>query len=486
MKQARALAEEEIKQIAWPEGLQSGASTDQANARRIWAFCEEDLRYCPDFRRWLIWDGQRWKVSEVEEAVWLASQVGVELCSLYEIELARASREQSKAEEKARRDRAEIFLRSGVRLRQHSGARAALEVAKGMQEFLVSAEELDADPYLFNAANGTIDLRTGALRPHARADLLTMISPIPFDPEAACPRWEAFLQEISLGRQDMVQFLQRAAGYTLTGSVKEQAFFICYGSGQNGKTTFLNMLAEIMGEYAKTSDASTFLRDGNNGPSNDLARLRGARLVTVRENTEKRVLSDIIKRVSGDDFLTARFLYAEFFEFRAKFKVWFGVDKRPGVDGGDFAIWRRLRFIPFDYRVPEERRDRDLPEKLSQEASGILAWAVRGCLDWQSQGLGTIPSAEEDRELYQLDMDPLGEYLSQRCLIGEAFVASAEDLYADYLNWCAAQHQPPITRNAFGRRLGERFRRKRMKHGSKVIYLGIGLKANGDAEDLPF
>jgi putative DNA primase/helicase len=340
----------------------------------------------------------------------------------------------------------------------------------------ISHTDLDADPWLFNVLNGTLDLRTGELQPHDRGDLITKLAPVTFDPDAECPQWDAFLQRITGGDENLIRFLQRAAGHTLTGDISEQCLFFLHGRGQNGKTTFIETLMTLLGDYAQKAPTQMLIAKPNAIP-NDIARLPGARFVVAAEVEEGRPMAEsLVKDLTGGDTLVARFLHQEYFEFRPSHKLWIYGNHRPLIQGTDEGIWRRIHLIPFDVWIPPGERDTRLIEKLRAELSGILNWAVRGCLEWQEHRLGTPEAVHQATSEYRSEMDVLGRFIEERCITQPDAQGRADELYRAYCDWCQANGEDSKTGTAFGRRLKERgFDKRRDSNG--VYYVGIGLLA---------
>jgi putative DNA primase/helicase len=351
-----------------------------------------------------------------------------------------------------------------------------VNLAKSEPDIPVRISQLDADPWLLNCRNGTLDLRTGKLLPHHPENLCTKTIPVAFDPDAKCPLWISFLRRVMAGNPDLIKFLQRSIGYALTGSTGEQVMFFLYGLGANGKSTFIETCRNLLGDYAQQSDFDTFVTKKNDGPRNDLARLKGARLVAAVEAAQGRYLAEhVIKQVTGGDTITARFLYHEYFDFVPQFKLFLVANHKPVVVGTDEAIWRRIRLIPFTVRIPKEERDPQLLEKLRRELPGILAWAVRGCLQWQEDGLGEPEAVSAATADYRREMDVMADFIEEHCVLGEHETVNAGLLYLTFQTWAEKNGEEVLTQKKFGTQLRERGFAADKKKGHRC-WVGLGLK----------
>jgi putative DNA primase/helicase len=434
--------------------------TELANARRLVAQHGADLHYVHAWKRWLVWDGRRWARDETAEVERRAKQT---VRTIYE--------EAAQAEDSGTR---KALSKWAAASETRTAITNMVALAASEPGIPVTPSQLDRDPWLLNVANGTINLKTGDLRPHNREDLITRLAPVEYDPTADAPTWLAF-QERVLPSEDLRIFVQRAVGYSLTGDTGEQVVFLCHGVGANGKTTHLETTSRTLGDYAMRTDFGSFLaRDRDTGPRNDLARLAGARFVSAVEVESGRRFSEVtIKELTGGDTVTARFLYGEHFEFVPRFKVWLAANHKPVIRGTDIAIWRRVRLVPFAVTIPNNEQDRQLPDKLRAELPGILAWAVRGCLDWQRHGLAAPPEVVGATEAYREEMDPLAGFIDERCVVADTVKAKAGDLYASYSEWCNGDR--PMSKRAFGQALDERgFDSAKLTAGARY-WLGIGL-----------
>ncbi len=429
-----------------PEALASATTereTDLGNAQRLVRLHGHEVRYVRAWRAWLVWDGTRWARDETGQIVRRAK---LTVKSIY----AEASRSEEAARSKA-------LASHAVRSESEAHIRAMISLAESEAEVAIRPQQLDSDAWLFNVLNGTIDLHTGVLRAASPRDLITKLAPVVYDPAAEAPLWSAFLTRIFRGRDDLIRFLQRATGYSLTGDTTEQCLLFCYGTGANGKTTLLELVAAMLGDYAARTDFGTFLERRGNGPRNDIARLVGTRFAAANEMGEgQRLAEGLVKQLTGGDHISARFMYSEYFEFRPQFKLWLAANHKPTIRGTDNAIWRRIRLVPFDVTIPEEERDTHLLERLRAELPGILAWAVQGCLDWQREGLGLPPAVKEATAGYRAEMDVLAGFLVDRCTVTPGSREDATPLYRAYKQWCDETGERAVSQKAFGTSLKER------------------------------
>jgi putative DNA primase/helicase len=283
--------------------------------------------------------------------------------------------------------------------------------------------------------------------------------------------------EIFDQRRELVAFIRRALGYTLSGDTSERALFVCHGGGGNGKSTLLETIADMLGDYAMRTPAETLMVKREGQIPNDVAALRGARYVHASETEEGRRLAEsFVKDLTGRDTLAARFMRGEWFQFRPVCKVWLRTNHKPVIRGTDEAMWDRLRLIPFEVRIPEHQQDRELPHKLREELPGILAWAVTGCLLWQVNGLGTPERVRAATQGYRDEMDRLGDFVDDCCVVTVEAQVTTKAIYSIYMAWCQRNGEPPLNRRAFAERLQERgFRPVRIGHEGARGWAGVGL-----------
>lgn len=351
----------------------------------------------------------------------------------------------------------------------------------------VVPEQFDADGFKLNVQNGYIDLNDGTLHEHDKSLLMTKISAAEFTDKMECPRWLQFLNEIFDNDQELIRYVQKAIGYSLTASTQEQVMFILYGKGRNGKSVFLEIVAKILGDYAMGIQANSLMarKNSSNGHNEDVARLKGARVVITSEpNENERFDEGLIKQLTGDTRVTASFKGGRVFDYQPTYKIWLATNHKLIVRGTDDGIWRRLPLIPFTVQIPKEKVDKNLIQKLERELPAILNWAVEGCLLWQKEGLEPPESVQKATVEYREEMDTIGVFLDRCCNIGENEQVKAEELYLRYRKWATEFGEHPFSQTLFGRKMSERFKKKRTKQGN--VYSGVSLKMSDNWMDATF
>ena len=330
---------------------------------------------------------------------------------------------------------------------------------------------------LLNVQNGTLDLRTAELRKHRREDLITKLVPTAYDRGATCPQWLRFLHKIFQRDQQLINFVHRSIGYSLTASVSEQCLFLLHGDGANGKSTLVETVLHLMGDYALMTPGDTLLAKRNDGIPNDIARLQGRRFVAAIETGENRRLAESrIKSLTGGDTITARFMRGEFFDFQPEFKIWLATNHKPHVRGADLAIWRRIHLIPFNYTFPRSEQDPDFKQLLiATELPGILRCSVMGCLDWQKQRLKPPEQVTAATDEYRAGENQVARFIDECCVTGERCEALARPLYQAYRTWSANAGEDALTEKAFAQRMSRCGSTKRRKTRGWT-YEGIGLR----------
>lgn len=445
--------------------------TDLGNAERMAAMFKDEIRYCHAWHSWLILNNDRWVIDKSNQINQKAKQV---VRSIYhEASAGIDSSDRKQLARHAEQSEADYRLK------------AMINLCASERGIAIAPDELDRNIWLLTCLNGTLDLMTGELLPHDPKHLITKLVPVIFDPHATCHIWDSFLNRIMAGNENLIQFLQRAIGYSLTGDTGEQCFFILHGSGANGKSTFLSAISSIMADYSMQTPTETLLVKKLGGISNDVARLKGARFVTASEaEADQRLAEGLIKQMTGQDIITARFLYQELFDFTPTHKIFLATNHKPDVRGNDPAIWRRIKLVPFEVAIPEPERDRKLLAKLDKEKQGILAWAVRGCIDWVAQGLGEPEEVKAATNEYKCEMDFMASFFSDCCCLEDRAKATAKELYEAYTAWCSETGEEPLKQRGFGVKLKD----KGFKHfrtSDKRWWRGIKLnekQAEGPAE----
>ena len=492
-------------------GLNPYRGTDDANADLLLGIHGADIRYCPPWDKWLLWTGSHWRIDTRLDIDRLSADVPRSLRtraimltqeqqSLLERMAALLSRinadpaqrqgltkEHSRLLERktAIDDEVDWLLKLAGKL-EGTAKRGCMLLAT-RHKVVVHHSDLDKGHFLLNAANGTVDLQSGKLRAHERRDLLTHDVEIPFGLAAAAPTWLQFLNSTFAGDAELIGFVQRAVGYSLTGDVREQVLLICHGVGSNGKSVFLNILRKLLGNLAWQAAPDLLMADKQRRHPTEQADLFGKRLVVCQETGEgRRFNENLVKQLTGGDGITARRMHEDFWQFNPTHKLWLSTNHKPEIRGTDFAIWRRIRLIPFNVKFTDDgpaRKDPEMEAKLTAELSGILAWAVVGGIAWQQIGLQPPAAVTEATAGYQAEMDVLAAWIGECCIVGKRYEAKAADLYASYGQWCEQSGERPETQRKWGMRLTERgFLRERRTFG--FFWIGIGLLEQSDSMNL--
>jgi putative DNA primase/helicase len=448
---------------------------DTGNAGRLILKFGDRLRYCPAMRKWLCWDERRWAVDDKGSARRLAKQAMLDYLA-----------EATEAEDK-----------DHMAFAYHSldARRIANLLTMAECELVVTPSELDTHPFLINFLNGTVDLRTGELSPHNPAHFITKLVYHSYNPRAACPLFLSVIarmmgnhpdaSEPELDRAErMVNYLQRALGYSLTGTTEEKAVFVPFGRGNNGKTTLLSTFLLLLEEYSVLLQVDTLMaRQENNNTQADLADLRGARFVMTSETEEGQRLSQgKLKRITqGMGKIKATRKYENPIEFPETHKLWMDTNAKPMIRAADDqATFNRLHPIPFTVTIPPEEIDKSLPRKLLAEAEGILAWAVEGAKLWWRDGLGKPPEVAAANDDWRAENDQLGRFIEECCVVADSFSGKARQLYECYRAWAEGAGENAISETLFGRRLKDRgFAKEHRRYGT--VYAGIALRAQAGA-----
>ncbi|MDP4006688.1 phage/plasmid primase, P4 family [Methylobacterium sp. NEAU K] len=445
---------------ALAEELAKLGETDADNAERLTRRFGDRLAYTPG-RGFLVFDGRRWQRDASHQRMAFAERTARAIAA----EVGWLSDGRDKA---GRSSFATASLSKGALDRMLDLARNRL--AKSDAQF-------DAHPYLLNVENGTLDLRQGKLRPHSAEDLLTKILPVAHDQDANCPVFERVIAQALNRDEDLKAYFQRAVGYTLTGDTTEQVFFFVHGRGSTGKSTLINLIRQLLGDYGLHTPTETILaKQYDNAIPTDLARLMGARMVTVIEANWNRQIDEArLKAMTGGEPIAARFMRQDLFQFQPEFKLWFVANDPPGVRGTAESFWRRVHVLPFDQVVEDNEVDPELSEKLHAELPGILAWSVRGCLEWQRHRLKPPQAVRRATDGWKQKADHVRRFMTEAVVIESNNLVGAHDLYLAYRSWCERHGETPSDTRRFKKAMeGLDVTHKRGRSGS--VWVGIRLR----------
>lgn len=402
------------------------ALTDIGNAERFVARNRDQVRYCPQRRKWLLWEQCRWEWDDRGYVTHLAKRA---VRAIYEEAAACPDDEQRAA------------LVKHARASETAGrVQAMLTLAQSELGVPVLVNELDADPYALNCPNGTVDLRSGELRAHRQRDLITKSTGVRFDPSARSELWDRVLNDATGGDAELATYLQRVVGYALIGEPLERVFFFFFGPPGTAKSTLLDAFHGAFGDYAESATFETWLVQSNvGGNRGDIVRLLGARLVTSSEVSRgARWDEALIKRVTGGDELVAAAKFEAEVSFRPSFTLVLAANDAPSAREDDAGLWARMRRIPFTAQIPPERQDPTIKQKLRQpeHAAAVLAWAVEGCLAYQRDGFGTCKAVEASTAEYRADLDHFAEFLADSCIFEVGAQITRKALREAYRDWC--------------------------------------------------
>ncbi len=430
------------------------------NAERLVELHGDDLRFVGAWSRWIAWDGKCWKLDDNGAVMRAAKATARQLVeeALAELTVANqvfAAAPQNEAAATSKKD-AERVLAWCIGSQNERRLAAMITLARSTSSIAVHHNALDADPQVLNVQNGTLDLVTGELRPHRRADLLTKIAPVTFDVAATCDVWEAFLTRAMGGDDELVRYLQRMLGYSLTGLTREHALGFFFGGGANGKSTCLSTIHAMLGDYAAPAPRGLLFRAKGERHPTELASLFGRRFVTCAEIESGQAFDEaFVKDLTGGDVLTARRMREDFWSFVPTHKLFIAGNHKPMVRGDDEGIWRRMRLVPWTVTIPPEERDKTLGERLRAELPGILAWCVRGCVAWQKQGLGEPPAVLRATAEYRQESDVLGEFFALRLTFKAGGRIARKTLRTTYEEWCKESGYEPMGARRLAARLRE-------------------------------
>lgn len=442
------------------------AATDIGNGMRLARRHGNSLRYCWPWSKWLVWGGRRWKVDDTGG---VASRAKKTVRSIY--------LEAAGCEDDEKRRKIVAWAKQSEKRERIS---AMVDLARSEEGIPILPADLDADPWLLNCKNGTLDLQTGELQKHAPADYITKLCPTAFHRTAGCPRWTEFLQRIFADDADLIRFIKRLTGYFLTGVTADHILPVGWGKGANGKSTYIGAVMDTMGpDYSmKAPRDLLMMRRGEHHPT-ELADLFGKRFVAAVETAEGQRLDEaLVKDLTGGDAQRARRMREDFWEFKPTHKLILATNHRPDIRDTTHSTWRRVKLVPFTVVIPDDDQDHDLPRKLRTEASGILAWAVEGCLEWQADGLAEPEAVKLATTEYRSEQDIIGAFVEECCRTDPNERERAGVLYKCYRDWCEQNGEKSVNQTRFGKALSERGFDRETSNG--VWYRGIALIDNED------
>ena len=414
------------------------ACTDLANSERFASDWTGELLYVQGIG-WLVYREGAWREAVCGEAVHCAKRT------------ARAIyREAETAPDEFRKSIGEWAVKSEA----ESRINAMLELAKSDPKIVLPVAKLDADIWALNCLNGTVDLRTGKLKPHNPADHVTKQCPVAYDPVAICPRFLKFLDRIFAGNDQLVVYVQKLLGMACSGDPSSQILPIFWGEGANGKSTLLGIAQHVLGDYAGTAPDSLLVLNARQEHPTEMADLQGKRLVVASETEATAKLRvQLVKKLTGEVTIKARKLYRDYVEFPRTHHLVLQTNNKPRISEDTEAVWRRIKLVPFNVVIPAPERDPLLLDKLKDEASGILAWLVFGCLAWQREGIQEPEEVQDATQHYRADSDPLKDFLDDCCCIGPEFTTKSGDLRRAYEHHCEQQGIKPLSGKALFQRL---------------------------------
>lgn len=436
--------------------------TDMANAARLAKRHGQDLRFTPE-RGWFVWDGRRW--AHDEKSLLVVSRMTETARAIFD-EIGDAA------------DRQAMF-RHARASQQKKSIEAAIWLARSELGISIAITDFDTDGWLFNLVNGTLNLHTGKLQPHNRADLISNLVDIAFDPDAECELWDAFLSRVLDQNEDLCAYLRRFVGYLLVGDTSEQSLHFLYGLGANGKSVFCEVLMRLLGDYALAVSPDLIMLKRHGGIPNDVARLRGIRVALMNETSQGARFDEAkLKDLTGGDTLTARFLHQEFFDFAPTHRIIIRGNHKPAIDGTDEGIWRRLRLVPFSVSIPVDEQDHELLRKLQGELPGILNWALRGCREWQQHGLQPPSIVTDAVNQYRSESDTLGRFIDEVCEPRKLAQVKSSAFYGKYRDFAQQAGERCIPAKEMPAEMQRRgFTWKRTKAG--CVFEGLELATEG-------
>ena len=438
--------------------------TDTGNAQRLYDRFGKSIKYSYNRKKWYFWTGQQWILDEMGEVKKLADEICEDL-----------KREAWNMQDEDSQEQMFKFAKATANTTRKE---ALVKECQHLYDIPAAPEDFDRNIDFLNVQNGIINLRNGELFSHDANFMMTKICNCEYDVQRGKPkRWLQFLDEITDGDKELQEYVQRCIGYSISGSNQEQCAYFLYGMGNNGKSTFLDTMRDMLGSYASTAQPDTFmlqsrLGSSGGGANSDIARLKSARFVMSEEPTEGiRLNEGLLKQLTGGSKVTCRFLYGDEFEYTPEFKIWIATNHKPVIRGTDFGIWRRIKLIPFEVNIPDDKVDKNLKYKLRAEFPQILAWAVEGCMKWQQDGLKEPECVLEATKEYKQEMDLIAGFIEQCVMIDySASAIMAADLFGIYSKWAKQNNEYEMSSKKFFMEVAKKLPEK--GRNSKGIYYG--------------
>lgn len=448
------------------EKMRAYTFDDMGNAERFVDLFGENVRYCYTEKKWYFYNSMRWSVDNLGVILRMADKCVEAMKAEAKLYL--------QADEESGGDMAKAFEKHMKSSRSNKSKKAMLNEIE--HHLPILPIQMDRYKMALNTPSGIINLKNGDVKAHNPEYYFTKITSVDCADAADCPRWLAFLDDIFAGDKDLIRYIQKAVGYSLTGSTAEQCAFFLYGTGRNGKSTFIDVIRDVFGDYAANIQPETIMvkSSQSNAINSDIARLKGARLVTsVEPNEGVRLNEGLLKQLTGDDTVTARKLYSEEFEFKPEFKLWMATNHKPIIRGTDTGIWRRIHMIPFNVQIPEDKVDKNLTHKLKAEMTGIFKWCIDGCLMWQREGLQMPAAVLKSVREYRREMDVISAFIEDKCTLEGTVQAST--LYAAYVSWADSNNEYCMSNTKFSTEIAKRF--EKIKGRNYNYFTGISIRS---------
>lgn len=450
--------------------------SDVGNAERLMAIYGKNIRYNPSCKRWMLWSSKHWELDFVGKIEGLARKV----LRKFQVEGEAISLEGLNYEEQPKKEKLKESIKKYI-LRSESDGKIKAMVSQAMTQSRLIVTATDKNNFLLNIKNGTLNLKTGLLEKHDRRNFCTKLVDVEYDPKAQCPNWIEFINKIFLEDQELINYIQKSIGYSMTGDANLQCFYILHGNGANGKGTFIKTIMRFLGDYSDSLDAKSIMEKmGDEGTREEIAGLLGKRFVSVNEMKGSKSFDEgLLKSMTSgaDETVKVRNLYESSFNLKPTFKLWMSTNHMPKINNDDDGIWRRVRKIPFRYKFVDGDKDVNFFEnKLLPEMGGILNWAIEGCLKWQQEGECIPEVVKASVDEYRIDSDPIQRFIADECITAksETVRVNVPDLYKTYESWCKENKEYTLSSIKFSKKMTEKeFEKGRTNSGS--YWKGIGL-----------